>query len=115
VWWPRLRWVTVSVSVNQLRRSLSVGQVVVIVAAVPEAKTKMRQKSLNRLNEHHRALYDIIIERETVEPQILHTEYRDRVEELKSERILRNYLRKLRQYNLIKAEGQTRGRTYRAA
>lgn len=32
--WPGLRWVTVSVPVNQLRRSLSVGQVVVIVAAV---------------------------------------------------------------------------------
>lgn len=86
-----------------------------IEAAVPEAKTEVRQKSLDRLNEHQQALYDIITEREMIEPQTLYSEYRDRVDDPKSERMLRNYLRKLRQYNLIEAEGQTRGRMYRAA
>lgn len=85
-----------------------------IEAAVPEAKTELRQKSLDRLNEHQQMLYDIITEQEAVEPQTLYTEYRGRVDDPKSERMLRNYLRKLRQYNLIEAEGQTRGRIYRA-
>lgn len=84
-----------------------------VEAALPEAKIEVRKKSLDRLNEHQQTLYEIITEREVVKPQTLYTEYRDRIGDPKSERMLRNYLRKLEQYNLIEAEGQTRGRTYR--
>jgi hypothetical protein len=38
---------------------------------------------------------------------------RERVDEPKTKRTIRNYCSKLEQYNLIRAEGQKRGRRYR--
>jgi len=40
-------------------------------------------------------------------------EYRNRVDDPKADRTIRNYLTKLEQYNLITAEGTTRDRIYR--
>lgn len=67
-----------------------------VKTTVPEAKTAVQRKSLDRLNEHQRALYDIITERKIVEPQTLYTAYHNPVDESKPERILGDYLRKLR-------------------
>jgi Cdc6-like AAA superfamily ATPase len=39
---------------------------------------------------------------------------RERVDEPKSERMLRNYLSKMEHYNLVETEGETRWRRYRA-
>jgi len=83
-----------------------------VEAAIPEAKAEVRTESLDRLTDHQQTLYEIVTEREVVKPKTLYEEYRDRMEDPKSERMLRNYLRKLRQYNLIEANGKTRGRTY---
>lgn len=48
-----------------------------------------------------------------IAPGDLYQEYRDRVDDPKADRTIRNYLNKLEQYNLITAEGTTRDRIYR--
>lgn len=40
--------------------------------------------------------------------------YRERADDPKTERTVRNHLQKLEHYNLITAEGENRGRMYRA-
>lgn len=47
-----------------------------------------------------------------IEPSDLYAEYHDRAENPKSDRMVRNYLKKLERYNLVRAEGHNRGRTY---
>jgi len=83
-----------------------------IEAAAPKAKAEIRRKNLEKLTDDQRALYDIIEEREEVAPDDLYEAYSERVAEAKSRRMVRNYLRKMRRYNLVKAEGEGRARTY---
>lgn len=80
--------------------------------ALPAARDQLRQKSLDALNPHQRTLYQLITEHAPVNPQTLYAQYRDRVEEPRTERTLRAYLSKLEQYNLIDSEGETSRRTY---
>jgi orc1/cdc6 family replication initiation protein len=82
--------------------------------AVPEAKAELRQKDVEKLTPDQRILYEVVQERGKVDPSDLYSEYRERAEDPKSRRMLRNHLQKLRHYNLIEAKGATRGRTYRA-
>ena len=44
---------------------------------------------------------------------MLYDAYRDRVDDPKTNRTVRNYLTKMTQYDLIVAEGTSRDRTYR--
>lgn len=87
----------------------------VIEEAIPEAKTEMRQADLDRLNPDQRVLYDIIRDAGEIGPGELYEAYEKQVEDAKSKRMVRNYLNKLQHYNLVDAEGQTRGRLYRVA
>lgn len=84
----------------------------VIEAAVPEAESEIRQKSVDRLTPHQRVLYDIIRDAGEVEPADLYAAYRDRVDDPKSDRTVRNYLSKMERYNLVRAKGENRGRRY---
>lgn len=84
----------------------------VIREVVSEAKSEIRQKTVDRLTEHQQTLCEIITEHGEIEPRELHGEYRDRVDEPKTRRMVRNYLSKLEQYNLIASEGNTKARTY---
>jgi orc1/cdc6 family replication initiation protein len=86
----------------------------VIQNAVPETKSEIQQKTIDRLTEHQHVLYDIITEHGTIEPQSLYNQYQDRVDDPKTRRTVRNHLSKLEHYNLITAEGNTKARTYRA-
>ncbi|MFC6838422.1 Cdc6/Cdc18 family protein [Halomarina ordinaria] len=81
--------------------------------AVPEAESEIAQKDIEKLTPDQRALYDIICEYDEIAPGDLYREYRERVEEPKSDRMVRNYLSKMQHYNLISARGENRGRTYR--
>lgn len=82
-------------------------------AAIPEAKRQIRQTNVEQLTEHQQAVYDVIEERGEVEPHELYEAYRERVEEPKCDRTVRNYIKKMRHYNLVAARGENRGRTYR--
>lgn len=82
-------------------------------AAIPEARSEIRQKHEDRLTDHQRAVYEVIAERGRVTPGELYEAYCERVENPRTRRTVRNYLSKLRQYDLVRAEGEHRGRTYR--
>lgn len=86
----------------------------VVEEAVPEAREETRQKNVDALNRHQKALYDIIAEKDEIAPRELYDAYQEEVDEPKSERTLRTYLQKMEHYNLVAAEGEKRGRTYRA-
>ncbi|MDR5672022.1 orc1/cdc6 family replication initiation protein [Halalkaliarchaeum sp. AArc-GB] len=86
----------------------------VIRNVVPETKSEIQQKTIDRLTTHQQALFDIITEHGTIEPQPLYDEYENRVTDPKTKRTLRNHLSKLEHYNLIEAEGNTKARVYRA-
>lgn len=82
-------------------------------AAIPTAREEVRQKNVDTLTPHQRALYDCITEAGELEPATLYDEYRERVDEPKSDRTVRNYLQKLARYDLIEIEGTSRDRRYR--
>jgi orc1/cdc6 family replication initiation protein len=84
----------------------------IIREAVPEAKAEIKQKHTEKLTPDQQTLYEIIAEQGGVASGELYERYRDRVTEPKTKRMVRNYLQKLRHYNLIIAEGDNRGRTY---
>jgi Cdc6-like AAA superfamily ATPase len=85
----------------------------VVERALPEARQKLRQQHVDRLTYHQQAVFRVIEEQGHVAPQELFEEYRNRVEEPKSNRTVRTYLKKLERYDLIVAEGSTRDRMYR--
>lgn len=83
--------------------------------SVPEAKNEIQQKNEDKLTDNQRVIYEIISEHELITPGDLYEKYRERVDNPKTERTVRNYLQKMLQYNLIISEGENRGRQYRIA
>jgi Cdc6-like AAA superfamily ATPase len=84
----------------------------VIEDAIPTAKNELRQADLERLNEHQETLYELIQAHGPISPGDLYEHYEAAVESPKTKRTMRNYLGKMQHYNLVKAEGQARDRTY---
>lgn len=84
----------------------------IVKTAVPNAKTEHKQKTLDKLNNDQRALYNIIESETEIKPGDLYTKYTDQVEDPKTRRTVRNYLSKMMHYELIDATGENRGRTY---
>lgn len=70
----------------------------VIRKVVPEAKTEIQQKTVDRLTTHQQVLYKIITEHGEIDPRALYDEYRERVSDPKTRRMVRNYLSKLEHY-----------------
>lgn len=81
--------------------------------AIPNARTEVRQTNLDVLTPHQRTLYDIIADRGESEPSALYAAYRERVDDPKTDRTVRNYLQKMARYDLIVARGTSRDRVYR--
>jgi orc1/cdc6 family replication initiation protein len=81
--------------------------------AVPEANSEIRQKTADKLTEHQQALYEIITSHREIGGGKLYEAYCEQVKNPRTQRTMRNHLAKLEQYNLIIAEGNTKGRTYR--
>ena len=81
--------------------------------AIPEARADVRETSVEQLTPHQRTLYEIVAEHGSLAPGTLYERYAERVTEPKTDRTVRNHLAKLAHYNLIAAEGENRGRTYR--
>lgn len=84
----------------------------IIRSAVSEAKSEIRQRNVDRLTNHQQIVYEVITEHGEIAPSDLYAEYRDRAENPKTDRMVRNYLQKMERYNLVRAEGHNRGRTY---
>ncbi len=84
----------------------------VVEDALPEAEEEDKSKSVDKLNPHQKALYDIIQEEGKIEPGELYERYREEMDEPKVERTLRKYLQKMDHYRLIESEGEGRWRKY---
>lgn len=85
----------------------------IIQEETPEAKSEIKQRTVDRLTAHQKLLYNIITENGEIAPQQLYSTYCDRAADPKTKRMVRNYLSKLEHYNLITAEGNTKARIYR--
>jgi orc1/cdc6 family replication initiation protein len=81
--------------------------------AAPEARAEIRQQSLEKLTPHQRVVYDLIEEANGIRPDALREAYCEAVDDPRSERTLRNYLRKMRRYSLVTAKGEGKARSYR--
>lgn len=79
---------------------------------VCNVRDRIRQKNVEKLDEHQSVLYEIIDQHEPIAPGELAERYRERVDDPRTDRTLRNYLTKMERYNLVRAEGKTTNRTY---
>lgn len=84
----------------------------IIEDAVPEARAQIQQKTTEKLTQHQQVVYEIIEAAGEISPSELYKEYRNRVQQPKTRRTVRNYLAKLEQYKLIQAHGNTKARRY---
>jgi len=85
-----------------------------IESAIPEARQQRRHKSLQKLTDHQRCLYDILTAEGALAPKTLYARYQSEMENPRTKRQFRSYLGKLDQYGLVKATGNGPSRTYRA-
>lgn len=79
---------------------------------VPETKSEIRQKTIDKLTNHQQVLYETIKEAGEIGAGSLYDTYYETVDNPKTRQTMRNYLSKLEQYNLIFASGKTKARTY---
>jgi Cdc6-like AAA superfamily ATPase len=86
-----------------------------IRTAIPAARDNLRQRSLDKLSEDQRLIYDVLLEHGSLMPKEIHERYTARVENPKTKRTVRKYLRKLEHYNLIESEGEGPSRQYTPA
>lgn len=80
--------------------------------AIPEARADVRQKNVDRLNEHQRILYSLVCDAGEIDPGALYSRYETAVDDPRTKRTCRNYLSKLQRYNLVDAHGEGRSRVY---
>jgi orc1/cdc6 family replication initiation protein len=80
--------------------------------AAADARTELRQKSLESLTPHQRAVYDIIADCGPIGPSEVYDRYVEEVDDPRTKRTVRNYLSKMSQYNLLTADGTSRDRQY---
>ena len=85
----------------------------VVDEAIPEGRREVRQKAVEQLHPHQRALYEILENEGELHPGELYEAYETAVDEPKTKRTVRNYLSKMTHYGLVASEGEKRARTYR--
>ncbi|WP_137283900.1 Cdc6/Cdc18 family protein [Halorussus salinisoli] len=86
----------------------------VLESAMPRARAERHEKDVDTLTPHQRTLYQIIEEHDEISPNDLYEEYKERTDDPKTDRTVRNYLSKMDQYDVIEAAGTSRDRTYRS-
>ncbi|MWG36248.1 Cdc6/Cdc18 family protein [Halomarina oriensis] len=77
-----------------------------------DAREEVHRKNVDTLTPHQRALYDCLQVNGEMEPAELYQAYRERVEDPRADRTIRDYLLKLARYDLIRVEGTSRDRRY---
>jgi len=84
-------------------------------AAIPEARREVRSKNLETLRREQRTLFDILgtAPRTELAPGDLYERYTEQVDNPRTKRTVRSWLRNLEHYNLVEASGSGPNRTYR--
>lgn len=83
--------------------------------AIATASHDVRRATLDRLNDHQRAIFDLLARAGPLSPGTIYERYRERMDDPRSRRTVRKYVRKLEQYDLLVASGAAQSRTYRLA
>jgi len=84
----------------------------VVEDALPVALEDLQRKTVEMLQEHQQILFEIIEEAGDISPNELYQQYENRVNNPRTDRTVRNYLKKMQHYNLIEAKGRKQNRTY---
>jgi orc1/cdc6 family replication initiation protein len=87
----------------------------VVEEAITDTTDQDRIESRDKLNGHQKAVEDILKEEGELKMGELYESYRTKVEEPKSRRTLRRYMRKMEAYDVIKSEGSKRWKKYSLA
>ncbi|MFB6244754.1 MAG: Cdc6/Cdc18 family protein [Candidatus Nanohaloarchaea archaeon] len=74
--------------------------------------SERKEEVMEKLNSHQRALYEALEDEEELTSSELKERYRTLVDEPRSGRQVRRYLRKMSDYGLIDLHGEGRGRSY---
>ncbi len=83
-----------------------------LLDAAEDARAQIKQRSLDSLTPHQRAVYDIVREYGPLGPSEIYERYTKAVDDPRTKRTVRTYLSKMEQYNLLEAEGTSRDREY---
>lgn len=78
----------------------------VILSVLEIAQQEVRRETMSSLNTHQRALLEILVDSGTLQMGELYPKYCEAVDDPKTDRTVRNYLRKMRHYNLVEIEGK---------
>lgn len=84
----------------------------ILQEAVSEAYDEDRLKSLEKLNKHQKEVYQILQEEGSLKMGELFDIYRTRIDDNRSKRTLRRYLNKMESYNVIRVDGEKKGKVY---
>jgi len=85
-----------------------------VTAAIPAARQEIQRKTVEKLGDDQRAVFEIVTEAGELSPNEIYDRYTDRVAEPKTRRTVRTYLRKLADYDLIRGHGDGPSRRYEA-
>ncbi|MFB6085283.1 MAG: Cdc6/Cdc18 family protein [Halodesulfurarchaeum sp.] len=84
-----------------------------VTRAIDAASHDVRRATLERLNDHQRAIYELLAAAGPLSPGAIYERYAERMDDPRSRRTVRKYLRKLEQYDLLAASGAAQRREYR--
>lgn len=85
-----------------------------VAAAIDGAGRNVRQETVERLNDHQYAIFEIVAA-EPGSPGAIYDRYRRRMADPRSRRTVRKYVRKLEAYDLLEISGRSQSREYRLA
>lgn len=86
----------------------------VVRKAIPEALEALQSSNRERLTDHQETLLDILIESGPLGPSELYQHYQRHVDDPKTERTVRKYVRKMESYDILETSGASQDRTIRA-
>lgn len=85
----------------------------ILLDAAEDACAQIKQRSLDSLTPHQRAVYDAVRDHGPLGPSEIHERYAKAVDDPRTKRTVRTYLSKMTQYNLLEATGTSRDREYK--
>lgn len=83
--------------------------------SITDAQDENKSESLEKLNRHQRAIYDILQAEGDIASGELFERYRTEVEDDKSRRTFRRYMNKMDAYGLVDIKGKKKGRKFKLA
>ncbi|MFB6153815.1 MAG: Cdc6/Cdc18 family protein [Halodesulfurarchaeum sp.] len=83
--------------------------------AMSMVSENIRQQALERLNKHQQTLFELVRDNREIAPRDLYQKYESQVDDPRSERTVRKYLRKLEQYDLVTSNGSSQTKRYHVA